>query len=115
MVRGWMAMVVALGMTAGAASAQEFNGAEQIARGDYIAAEQVIAKQQRMFARDADLRINLAAVYARTGRQADARRLYQAVATAPDEKLDLADRSVAWSHTLAAEGLRRLDRQVAAR
>lgn len=99
---------------AGPAAAQDWNGAEQIGRGDYAAAERLILKQQRMFSGDVDLMINLAAVYARTGRTAEARRLYQTVAARPDEKMDMAGQRTAWSQALAAEGLRRLDRQVAA-
>lgn len=106
----------ALAATAAQASdLQGFAGAREIARGDYAAAERVIVEQQRLFPRDADLLINLAYVYARTGRQAEARRLYQQVAAQPDELLDLSGQRTAKAHRVAAAGLRRLDQQVAAR
>ena len=100
--------------TGGTATAQNFNGAEYLARGDATGAERVIMAQQRLFPHDADLLLNLAAVYARTGRQAEARRMYQAVIAQPDEELDLAGRRTATAHLIAAEGLRRLPVSVAA-
>lgn len=107
------AALVATG--AQASDLQGFAGAKEIARGDYGAAERLILEQQRMFPRDADLLINLAYVYARTGRQAEARRLYQQVTAQPDEMLDLSGQRTAKAHRVAAAGLRRLDQQVAAR
>ena len=90
------------------AVAQDFSGARQIAAGDYAGAERAITTQRRLFPRDADLMLNLATVYRRTGRTDEARRLYQAVAAQPDELLDLPDGRTASAHALANEGLRRL-------
>lgn len=98
-----------------ASDLQGFAGAKEIARGDYVAAERVILEQQRLFPRDADLLINLAYVYARTGRQAEARRLYQQVTAQPDEMLDMSGQRTVRAHRVAAAGLQRLDQQVAAR
>ena len=97
------------------AAAQDFSGAAALARGDYAAAERAIAAQQRLFPRDADLLINLAQVYARTGRTAEAARLYREVAAQPDDALDLPDGRVASSHALAGKGLQRLTVALAAR
>ena len=52
--------------------------------------------------------LNLAAVYGRTGRAAEARMLYQEVLGADDVLMDVsADRSVS-AHRIAEAGLRRL-------
>jgi Flp pilus assembly protein TadD len=112
-----VAMVgVALVATATQASdLQGFAGAKEISRGDLVAAERVILEQQRMFPRDADLLINLAYVYARTGRQAEARRLYEQVSAQPDDMLDMSGQRRVKAHRVAAAGLRRLNQQVATR
>jgi tetratricopeptide (TPR) repeat protein len=112
-----LAMVgtVLVATAAQASDLQGFAGAKEIARGDYVAAERLILEQQRMFPRDADLLINLAYVYARTGRQAEARRLYEQVVAQPNELLDLSKQRTAKAHRIAAAGLKRLDQQVAAR
>lgn len=99
---------------AGVAVAQDFSGARQIAAGDYAGAERAITMQQGLFPRDADLMLNLAIVYRRTGRTEEARRLYEAVLTQPDELLDLPNGRTVKAHALANDGLRRLN-TVAAR
>ncbi len=102
-------------VSTGAVQAQDFAGAGHILRGDLAAAERAIQAEQRLVPRDADLLLNLAFVYARTGRQAEARRLYRQVAAQPDELLDLPARRTVRAHAVAAAGLQRLDQQVAAR
>jgi Flp pilus assembly protein TadD len=114
MFRLMTAGVLLLG-AATAAQAQDFAGAAQIMRGDLAGAERAIQAEQRLFPRDADLLLNLAYVYARTGRQAEARQLYRQVAAQPDELLDMPAQRTARAHAVAAMGLQRLDRQVAAR
>lgn len=105
-----------LACSAGVASAQDWNGAEQIVRGDYAAAERVITAQQRQFPHDVDLTLNLARVYLATNRAAEAQELYRAVALQPDEELDMPGGRTGWSRELAATALRRLaDARVAAR
>lgn len=99
---------------ASAASAENWNGAAQIARGDYAAAERIIVREQRLFPRDTDLLINLATVYARTGRVAEARRTYALAAAQPDEALEVASDRTVSSRRLATNALRMLDREVAA-
>ena len=108
------AVAVLIAGGAGTASAENFNGAAQIARGDYAAAERIIVREQRLFPRDTDLLINLATVYARTGRIAEARRTYALAAAQPDEALDLTGSRTVSSRALATGALRSLDREVAA-
>ncbi len=100
---------------AGAASAQNFNGAEFIKAGDMAGAERVIMAQRHQFPHDADLLLNLATVYARTGRVIEARSMYQAVMAQPDEELDLLGGRVATAHALATDGMRRLPTDLARR
>lgn len=108
-------VVLAAMVTGGAAGAQmtNHNGAEPLARGQYAVAERVIVAQQRVFPRDTDLLLNLAQVYAHTGRAADARQAYVRVLSLPDERLRLAGGSFASSHTLAQAGMRRLGSEIA--
>ena len=108
------AAVVLIVGGASAASAENWNGAAQIARGDYAAAERIIVREQRLFPRDTDLLINLATVYARTGRVAEARRTYALAAAQPDEQLDMTSSRTMSSRALATGALRSLDREVAA-
>ncbi len=109
MKRLGLGLVMALGTVAPAWAQDDFNGATQILKGDYAGAERVILAQQRMFPADADLMLNLAAAYQRTGRTTEARALYRAVLSRPDEAMDLpnADRPRS-SHALAEAGLGRL-------
>lgn len=112
-----LAILVAAGLGLGLpvpGHAQSFSGAEQIAGGDLAAAEREIGEQRRVFPNDPDLLINLAHIYARTDRLAEARRLYRVVLDRPDEDLVLADGRSAPAHALASEGLRRTTTQVVA-
>ncbi len=101
--------------TASGAGAQAFNGAAQIERGDYRGAERALVAQRALYPDDVDLMLNLATVYLRTGRAADARRVYQAVAARPDQEVVLNGRSSAWSHQIAGNALAHLPLQVAVR
>ena len=114
---GRLALVAttALAMTGGVASAQAFNGANSIARGDLRTAEREIVAQQALYPDQVDAMINLATVYLRTGRVADARRIWAAVAAEPDQEVMLNGGAPAWSHQLANRALHSLPVQVAAR
>lgn len=114
---GGLILIAAAAMPAPAFAQDDFNGASQILRGDYAGAERIIVAQQRMFPTDPDLMLNLALAYQRTGRAAEARALYQAVLSRPDEPMDLpgAARPKS-SHALATIGLAHNDgRQISAR
>jgi Flp pilus assembly protein TadD len=90
-------------------NAAETNGYKLIVLGNYSAAEREIAQERRLFPHDADLLINLATVYLRTGRVAAARDIYYDVLARPNEELDLPQQGSSWSHTIAASALQRLD------
>lgn len=107
---GVLAFVSALVISGPAYAQDDFNGASQILRGDYAGAERVIVAQQRMFPTDPDLLLNLATAYQRTGRMAQARALYRAVLSRPDEPLDLPNSAQPRSsHALAVRALGQID------
>lgn len=110
-------VAAALGVTATAhATSDDTNGYTEIARGDYAAAEKLLTQEMKQFPADADLAINLAAVYVHQGRLSEARALYNDVMSRPNDLLDLAADKSMWSHDLAAAGLARIGRfQVTAR
>lgn len=86
------------------------NGYAQIRAGDYAAAERIIVAERRNAAKDTDLMLNLATVYARTDRIEQARAMYLAVLELPDDEMDLSGAQTMSSHDLARVGLSRLSR-----
>ena len=86
-----------------------------IQNGDYTAAERVLAPVSRDDASDPARLVNIAMVYARTGRLAEARDALAMVTQAPDETLTLSDGRDVSSRTIAANLLRSLDARYAAR
>ena len=87
----------------------DFNGATEIARGDYRSAELVIVSRLQVAPSAADLLLNLAYVYRHTGRAPEARTLYRAVLSKPDEVVATNGRGSHWAHTLAQAALVSLD------
>lgn len=76
--------------------------------GDYVRAERVLMAEQRIYPNNPEVLVNLAAVYARTGRAAQASMLYRQILAREDVLLDLdADRTMS-SHALATAGLQRV-------
>ncbi len=80
-----------------------------IQSGDYATAERKLLAEQKIFPARPEVLLNLAAVYARTGRHAEARELYNRVLTIDPVAMDVADGQVAASHLVAGRGLRLLD------
>jgi Flp pilus assembly protein TadD len=85
------------------------NASASIATGNYDKAERALAQQLRHRPDQPELLLNLAAVYSRTGRAAEARALYQRVLAQKDISMDLVSDRAAGSHAIARTGLRRLD------
>lgn len=116
-MRGMMVTIgvaaVALGATA--ASAQERTGYLAISAGDLAGAQATIERERAIFPQRPELMVNLAAVYARTGRTAEARALYANVLDRESIDLELGDGSTVASHDIARRGLARLDTTIAAR
>ena len=86
------------------------------AQGDFARAERVLTAEQRVFPNSPEVLVNLAAVYARTGRTQQAAALYRQILNGEDVTLDVtADRTVS-SHAIATTGLQRVSgTQTAAR
>ena len=105
-------LVVAVVMTAtfagqalaGSATAQDRTGYRAIAAGDLVTAERRLIAERRIFPQRPELMLNLATVYARTGRVAEARALYDAALNAPPVELDVEGGKVATSHDVARAG-----------
>jgi thioredoxin-like negative regulator of GroEL len=81
----------------------------QIAQGDFAQAESKLLAELRIHPGRPELLLNLAAVYAKTGRVDAARGLYTKVLSTDDVLMDLSVDRTAGSHALAQSGLRRLD------
>ena len=112
-MRTAVAMLVAASASVAAMPASAQNGAvrashDAFAKGDLAAAERVLIGEQRVFPNSPEVLVNLAAVYARTGRAEQAATLYRQVLAQDAVLLDLtADRTVS-SHAIAELGMRRL-------
>lgn len=82
---------------------------------DLIKARQLAAAERELEARRAQepdepsLLINIAYIYAKTGRAADAASAYERVLALPDVLLALGNGKPRWSHALANRGLGRPD------
>jgi Tfp pilus assembly protein PilF len=81
----------------------------QIVQGDYSQAESALLAELRIHPGRPELLLNLAAVYAKTGRAGEARSLYTKVLSKDDVLMDLRTEQAVGSHALAQRGLRRLD------
>jgi Tfp pilus assembly protein PilF len=90
-------------------------GYSAIASGNLATAEQRIVAERRIFPQRPELMLNLAAIYHRTGRDAEARALYAAVLERPSVAMDLPSGMVMSSHDLATRALRRQAPQMATR
>ena len=114
-----MRMIVAT-LLAGAclttpALATDRTGYQAIAAGDFTAAAKRIEAERRIFPDRPELMLNLAVAYARIGRAADARTLYDDVLQRPAVAMDMPDGAVVSSHDIATRGLSRLQTQIATR
>ncbi|MCA1199768.1 tetratricopeptide repeat protein [Sphingomonas sp. R647] len=82
-----------------------------IAAGDHDLAERQLLAEQRIFPTRPEVMLNLAAVYARTGRVSEARALYHRVLAQKPVAMDVSDGQIAPSHIVAQRGIRQLDSQ----
>jgi Flp pilus assembly protein TadD len=81
----------------------------QIVAGAYDQAESRLDSELRIHPGRPELLINLAAVYAKTGRTTEARALYRQVLSQDDVLMDLSETQSVGSHALARAGLRRTE------
>jgi thioredoxin-like negative regulator of GroEL len=107
-------LVGSLAVAASAAPAQTRTdpmAAQAIARGDFTAAEHRLAAERRIYRDRPEILLNLAAVYARTGRASEAQALYQKVLASDDVLMDVSADRTASAHRIAQTGLQRLTAQ----
>ncbi|WP_404338365.1 tetratricopeptide repeat protein [Sphingomonas sp. MMS12-HWE2-04] len=81
----------------------------EISTGAYAQAETKLQAQLRAHPDLPELLLNLAAVYAQTGRTSEARALYTRVLDQDDVLMDLSADRTAGSHAVARTGLRRIE------
>jgi len=98
----------------GPAVANERSGYQAIAARDWTGAERVLLSELRIHPGRPELMLNLAAVYARTGRAAQARQLYAAVLDRPAVAMDMPSGDVRSSHAVAEQALARVPATLAA-
>ena len=91
-----------------AAQAQGPYAHAAIQQGDYQAAERKLLAEARVFPHKPEVLLNLAAVYARTGRAAAARTLYDRVLALEPVAMDVIDGQIELSHLIASRGLQRI-------
>ena len=77
-------------------------------QGDFARAEHVLKAEQRVFPNRPEVLVNLAAVYARTGRMQQAAALYRQILDGKDIALDVSADRTASSHAIARSGLQRV-------
>ncbi len=104
-----LAAPLALTPAAQAQTVEQPNAHLAIAAGDYDLAERQLLAEQRIFPARPEVMLNLAAVYARTGRVAEARALYHRVLALKPVAMDLSDGEIDASHAVARRGIRLLD------
>ena len=107
------AMAMATMTIAAPLHAKDRTGYRAIAAGDFAAAERTLVAERRIFPNRPELMLNLAAVYSRTGRVAEASALYAQVLARPATMLDLPSGHEVSSHSLATTALASLPSNVA--
>lgn len=108
-------MLVLASLIASPALARDRSGYTAIAAGNLSQAEATLSAERAIYPRRPEVLLNLAAVYARTGRAAQARALYGDVLDTQPVALELADGGTVSSHDVAQRGLSRLGETIAAR
>ncbi len=97
------------------AMAKDRSGYTSIAAGSLSEAETTLNAERAIFPERPELMLNLAAIYARTDRAAQARSLYDGVLARDAVALELSNGSVVSSHDVALRGLSWINGTMAAR
>ncbi len=85
------------------------NAQAAIQRGDFDTAERQLIAEQKIFPTKPEVLLNLAAVYAKTGRHSEARVVYNRVLALEPVAMDVANGQVVPSNLIADRGLKLLD------
>lgn len=104
--RLFSAFLVAAAVASPGLAAQEY-GYQQIAEGKLLLAKSQLEAARVAEPNEPSVMINLAAIYARTGRAEQAQAMYQQVLATDNVLLEMGDHRPAWSHSLARRGLQR--------
>lgn len=103
-------IIAALGVAmASPGFAKDRTGYQAISAGDYETAERLLIAERRIFPSRPEFMINLATVYARTGRAVAAAKLYRSTLAVDAVEMAMPDGSVSMSHDVARRGLDRLE------
>ncbi len=101
-------LAVAASLVSAPAFAKDRLGYRAIAAGDLVTAEQTLKAERRIYPQRPELMLNLAFVYAQTGRISEARTLYRGVLSEAPVMLELPAGDALLSHALANAGLSRV-------
>ena len=107
------AAVTAVLAMAAPVHAKDRTGYKAIAAQDYAKAERRLVAERRIFPDKPELLLNLAAVYLKTGRVAEARALYAEVLDRPATMMDTTSGRSLSSHDIASVAVASLDRGTA--
>lgn len=104
-MRTVLTLALVAGCIAAPAAARDRTGYQAIAAGDYQSAEKTLLAERRIFPSRPELMINLATVYARTGRLSQAAALYRTALSTDAVEMAMPDGGVSSSHLVAQRGL----------
>lgn len=99
--------LVAIGLSTAAGAQGNPYGYDQIAAKNLQAAERTLVAQSAVEPDEPSVLLNLAFVYKKTGRAAEANALYERVLAQPDVLMALGSGKPAWSHAVAMKGIGR--------
>lgn len=101
-------VAVAVMLLATPAMARDRTGYQAIAAGDLAGAERTIVAERRIFPQRPELMLNLAVVYERTGRVAEARAMYRSVLASAPVAMEMPSGASVSSHLVATAGLAKI-------
>lgn len=97
------------------ALASDDNGFAAISAGDFKKAARQLEAANQLFPNKPEIMLNLAAVYVKTGKMAQARALYSDVLAQPEVAMDMPSGNVLSSHAVATRGMDRVQQVIASR
>ncbi len=88
--------------------ARDRTGYQAIAVGDLAGAERTIVAERKIYPNHPELMLNLAVVYERTGRVAEARAMYRSVLASAPVAMEMSNGDAVSSHLVANAGLAKI-------
>lgn len=105
MMRSILVLAALAAIPVSAAAAQDQVAYRAIKNADYSAAETHLASQVAAGEREPGVLLNLAAVYSKTGRGAEAVAMYRMVQAEKNVLMEAANGAPIWSHEVATRGI----------